>query len=221
MAGIKRMIHNGGMNSAAGRLYFPPMSQQSHQPRKSVIGSALKSTLHGATNVGRSLMGLHNRHFARKEPGTGAGIEQQDLAKLAESPNIPAAVTCIDYCPDRCEFQDVEDVSAFIKQHRPEWSHVRWINVDGLGDPGAIRAFAEKYDLHPLAVEDVMHVPQRPKVETYPSHGEVHGRIFIISRMLKMLGTGAESASAGRASLPFSGAQNGADISGTARRRHF
>ena len=35
--------------------------------------------------------------------------------------------------------------------------------MDGLGDLGVIRALAEKYHLHPLAIEDVLHVPQRPE----------------------------------------------------------
>ena len=52
---------------------------------------------------------------------------------------------------------------------------MRWINVDGLGDLGVIRALAEKYHLHPLAIEDVLHVPQRPKVQAYEEDGGVPG----------------------------------------------
>ena len=60
--------------------------------------------------------------------------------------------------------QEVADVDAFVAAHRPDWTSVRWINVDGLSDLGAVRALAVKYDLHPLAIEDVLHVSQRPKM---------------------------------------------------------
>ncbi len=121
--------------------------------------------------------------------GAPAGIEQHELKNLPSS-ETPAKITVIDYSPDRAETQEVKDIQAFITQHRPEWSQaqgIRWINVDGLTDMKVIHALAEKYELHPLAVEDLMHVPQRPKVEPYPETGQAHGRLFIIARMLRLV----------------------------------
>jgi Mg2+ and Co2+ transporter CorA len=43
---------------------------------------------------------------------------------------------------------------------------VRWINVDGL-NWSILSELAEAYNLHPLALEDMMHVPQRPKADFY------------------------------------------------------
>jgi magnesium transporter len=161
--------------------------------KRSAWGNALQTTLNGANNLSRSLVGLHNRAFRRRDVGAPAGIEPQDLPKLAPEQKELAAVTVFDYSPDRVQFEEITDLDDFIIQHRPEWSRVRWVNVDGLNDPDVIRAFAEKYDLHPLAIEDVLHTPQRPKIETYPSHGDIHGRVFIIARMLTMLdGKGRE-----------------------------
>lgn len=54
---------------------------------------------------------------------------------------------------------------------------VLWINVDGLGDEEMIRAIAAKFQLHPLATEDVLNVSQRPKVEEYPN------QTFMVVRM--------------------------------------
>jgi magnesium transporter len=138
----------------------------------------------------RTLSGLHPPRSQPRQPGAQAGIEPHELTKMAEKRKTtePAFVTCIDYCQGRAEFQEVTDLEDFIIQNRPEWSEVRWINVDGLGDPDVIRAFAEKYDLHPLAIEDVLHIPQRPKIETYPARGEIHGRVFVVTRMIRMVG---------------------------------
>jgi magnesium transporter len=81
--------------------------------------------------------------------------------------------------------QEITDLDEFVAGHRPEWSHVRWISVDGLSDMNAIHALATKYDLHSLAVEDVLHARQRPKVESYGGEeSEFLARLFIVTRML-------------------------------------
>ena len=55
---------------------------------------------------------------------------------------------------------------------------VTWINVDGLGDAAVIRQLGEMFGLHMLALEDVVNVHQRPKVEDYGDH------LFIVARMV-------------------------------------
>ncbi|MBS0210138.1 MAG: magnesium/cobalt transporter CorA [Planctomycetes bacterium] len=117
-------------------------------------------------------------------PGREPGIETHELAKLAATEK--AGITCIDYAPHDVREQHITaNVDEFLSRHRPEWTAVRWINVNGVTDPTVIRALAEKYELHPLAVEDVMHVVQRPKVEGYPSTDEQHPRLFVIARLLR------------------------------------
>jgi magnesium transporter len=93
-----------------------------------------------------------------------------------------ASVTCVDYSPDQVEFQDVLDIPGFLARHRPSWASVRWINIDGLTQLDVIHAFAEKYGLHPLAIEDVLHQLERPKVEDFPGSADQPGRLFIVAR---------------------------------------
>lgn len=47
---------------------------------------------------------------------------------------------------------------------------VNWIDIDGLADVELLRKLGEHFGLHPLALEDVLHVPQRPKVEEFEGH---------------------------------------------------
>ena len=126
------------------------------------------------------------RRFKKAEPGSPAGLEPRDLAALPSRPGT-VQITSIDYSPDRVQVEEVTDVGDFIARHRPEWSVVRWINVDGLTDLGVIRALAEKYHLHPLAIEDVLHLPQRPKVEAYEEDGTYQARLFLIARELRLI----------------------------------
>jgi magnesium transporter len=102
-------------------------------------------------------------------------------------------VTCIDYSPDQSLAEEVSDVQGFLEHHRPGWGTVRWINVDGLADLRIIQGLATKYRLHPLAVEDVLHVGQRPKVDAFLASEEHQARLFIIARMVQMEGERLQS----------------------------
>lgn len=110
--------------------------------------------------------------------------------ELLARPTVQGAtqVTCIDYSPTRHLVQEVDDLPAFLAVHRPEWSVVRWICVRGLKDMAAIHDIATKYNLHPLAIEDVLN-PQRPKVEDFPSEGDQPSRLFIVVRAVRQLRT--------------------------------
>ena len=44
---------------------------------------------------------------------------------------------------------------------------VRWLDIVGLGDIDQLRRVAEAYGLHPLALEDVVNLDQRPKAESF------------------------------------------------------
>lgn len=112
--------------------------------------------------------------------GKAAGIEYAEL--LSGPGTTSSRVRCIDYCPETYQVQEPDNIVDFLARHRPEWSKVRWIHVEGLEDRAVLRAFAEKYQLHPLAVEDLLDGHQRPKVEDYPGTGDFPGRLFIVAR---------------------------------------
>jgi len=125
------------------------------------------------------------RRFKKAKPGSAAGLEPRDLSVLPSTPGA-ARITCIDYSPDNVQVEEVRSLADFIGSHRPDWSFVRWINVDGLKDLSVVQALAEKYHLHPLAIEDVLHVPQRPKVQAYEGDGSLQARLFVIVREMKL-----------------------------------
>jgi magnesium transporter len=59
----------------------------------------------------------------------------------------------------------------------------RWINIDGADAP-LLQQLGAHFRLHPLALEDVLTGPQRPKVERYADH------FFMILRMLRCTNPG-------------------------------
>ena len=57
---------------------------------------------------------------------------------------------------------------------------VSWVDVLGLGSEDILRRLGKVFDLHPLVLEDIVNVPQRPKVEDYEDH------LVIITQMIML-----------------------------------
>jgi len=136
------------------------------------------------------LPSLKSFRLPRLRAGKAGGAAGMEVEQLQEMPGSPQRVyvSCIDYCPEQVQAVDLLDVADFLEHHRPPWSQVRWINVDGLGDMRTIQALAAKYELHPLAVEDLLHPGTRPKVEGYPGATDAVKRLFIVARMIFLVG---------------------------------
>lgn len=123
---------------------------------------------------------------ARGIPGAAPGIEHEEIADLPRGAG-QVQIRCIDYCPEQVSVQEIHDLEEFLARHRPEWTAVRWISVDGLSDTRAIQVLATKYDLHPLAIEDMLQKTQRPKVEAYGGEGsEFMARLFIVAHAVQL-----------------------------------
>ncbi|MGZ8219970.1 magnesium/cobalt transporter CorA [Methylomagnum sp.] len=119
-------------------------------------------------------------------PGTAPGIEAAEPPAGLDATATPVSIACVDYCPERVERQEITDLAAFLTDHRPAWSKVRWINISCSGRADVINMFAQKYQLHPLAVEDVLHGAHRPKIEDYPAMEGAPGRLFIVARLVHL-----------------------------------
>lgn len=60
------------------------------------------------------------------------------------------------------EFYDLSDCLSFVKPNM-----VKWINVEGLHRTELVEEICRIYNIHPLTMEDIVHVDQRPKFEDY------------------------------------------------------
>lgn len=97
-------------------------------------------------------------------PGTRPGT----LAAHAEADAVPVRIRAIAYTADGCEERELsrEQLSSVEVPGRG----VLWLDVWGLSDPGVVQAIGDRFGFHPLALEDVLNIPQRPKVERYGDH---------------------------------------------------
>ncbi|MGF1582549.1 MAG: magnesium/cobalt transporter CorA [Gemmataceae bacterium] len=72
------------------------------------------------------------------------------------------------FTPAELREEDIGDVDAI--QIDTNLDAISWIDVQGFGDPEVVRKIGTRFSLHPLVLEDIVNVPQRPKVESYGDH---------------------------------------------------
>ena len=89
---------------------------------------------------------------------------------------VPKGMHVIHYGPDFLEEAEVATAEDLARLR--DGKGVVWVNVDGLGDADLLAKLGELFDLHPLALEDVSSVHQRPKVDEYPDS------LYVVVRML-------------------------------------
>lgn len=102
--------------------------------------------------------------FHKRHPPTGSRPGTLVIADEAQCP----VIRVIAYDPGRVTEltpESIEQIPALIGHH-----HVTWVDVQGLGDEPLLRRIGELFDIHALALEDAVNVPQRPKSEAYEQH---------------------------------------------------
>ncbi len=112
--------------------------------------------------------------FKKNHPKIGA--RPGTLAIPAGSP--PPRIQVVQYDPSGVDCTEVTDIAQLARFKDSE--RVTWVDVQGLGDETTLRAIAETFHLHPLALEDAVNVPQRAKTEPYEQHQLVIARAPMI-----------------------------------------
>ena len=129
--------------------------------------------------------------FAVLDPAA-PGIEEEDNyldyhydrqgstpGTLTIEDNAPAPeLVLIDYAEDNAlqiDLPHLQDCLPYL-----DTESVAWLDVRGLGSEPVMRDLGHIFKLHPLVLEDVVNVPQRPKVEQFQDH------LLIIMRMVML-----------------------------------
>ena len=109
-------------------------------------------------------------NYAHNLPGSMPGtIAIADSAK-------PPEITLIDY--NRQHYRYATNLTPEECTAHLTTGSVSWVDVGGLGDRLTLEKLAQVFHLHPLLVENIVNVPQRPKLEDYQN------RLVIIAQMV-------------------------------------
>src|SRR4051794_28730440 len=105
-------------------------------------------------------------------PGESPGTLRLEKEVVRRKP----VISLVEFDRVNLEERVIEDVGELLSHLDNQ--RVTWINIDGLGDIGVLRSLGSQFNLHPLALEDVLDTFQRPKVEQYDNY------LFLVAHML-------------------------------------
>ncbi len=109
-------------------------------------------------------------NYSHNKPGSIPGtISIADGAK-------PPEIVLTDYDRDCYRYATnltPEECSTYL-----DTELVSWVDVGGLGDRATLEKLAQVFELHPLLLESIVNVPQRPKLEDYQD------QLVIITQMV-------------------------------------
>jgi magnesium transporter len=142
------------------RRSHPTLRQRAHNLKAQVRSSGFRTRLNGSSR------GIDYSHPA---PGSLPGT----LVVLEET---PPEMTLLDY--NAADYLELEVGSPQEITEYLDTESVSWIDVKGLGHEATLQGLGDVFELHPLVLEDVVNVPQRPKVEEYDN------QLVLISRMV-------------------------------------
>ncbi|MCB0768880.1 MAG: magnesium/cobalt transporter CorA [Flavobacteriales bacterium] len=81
------------------------------------------------------------------------------------------------YDPVSFTEETLTDLDLYVDQ--PEGAR-RWLDMDGLDTERILHQIGQRFDLHPLLLEDVLNTDHRPKVEEYQE------TLFVVAKMLRL-----------------------------------
>jgi magnesium transporter len=119
------------------------------------------------------------RRMARK-----VGMPPGSLVYTEEKGQLPATITITRYNDKNIVERQVEAFAECPLADDP--GEVTWINVTGVSRVIDLERVGECYKIHPLVLEDILEVGQRPKVEDYDDY------LFIVLNSVRPAAGGEE-----------------------------
>jgi magnesium transporter len=92
-----------------------------------------------------------------------------------EANAVPTEIVLIDYNSDN--LVRLSNLTPEICGTYLDTESVSWVDVSGLGSQETFQQLGDVFKLHPLVLEDIVNVPQRPKIEDYQD------QILVITQM--------------------------------------
>src|ERR1700748_599830 len=89
--------------------------------------------------------------------------------------SVKPVVSLFEYDAHSFQERTIETIGQLLPYLDSE--KITWINIDGLGDVEFFDQLALHFRIHPLALEDMLNLGQRPKVDEYDR------QIFIVLNM--------------------------------------
>ncbi len=93
------------------------------------------------------------------------GLPPGSLVHIGDKKRDTTLVSLIEYSEDSFEQRELK--LKDLSQLNLKKDTIKWINVEGLHEVDFLAKIGEVFNLHPLALEDILNTDQRPKMEVY------------------------------------------------------
>ncbi len=101
----------------------------------------------------------------KKRKQENIGAPPGELYYTGEETNSAIRLTLMQY--NESEFHETEHFNITECCNHIKPGFIKWINVDGIHNLELIEAIGKKFSIHPLTLEDIVHLESRPKFEEY------------------------------------------------------
>ncbi|OAQ97903.1 hypothetical protein LLEC1_04569, partial [Akanthomyces lecanii] len=131
------------------------------------------------------------------EPGYDPKLPDGGHASVPQL-SAPCEITVVDFSLDRMEQWHFgnDGFIEFLQEPKEDWAKCRWININGLSWD-VIQAVGSTKGLHKLAIEDIMNLRNRTKVDWYPNHAFI---IMTLQKLVHVVDSDADSVSSASSS---------------------
>ncbi len=109
-----------------------------------------------------------------------AGMPPGTLVYTGEPQDAAVKITITHYDEDTITAQEFEAFTECLPPVSPEG--VTWIDVSGIHQVKNLENLGKCFNLHPLVLEDILDVEQRPKIEDYDDY------LFIVLKAIRPFG---------------------------------
>ncbi len=105
---------------------------------------------------------------SRKRRSQKAGLPPGSLIYTGDQAEAQTRITIVDYDEQQAKTREITSwAECPVIKDKPG---VTWIDVGGIAHVGNLERLGECFKLHPLVLEDILTVDQRPKVEDYDDY---------------------------------------------------
>jgi len=111
-----------------------------------------------------------NRHRKKR-------MVQDRVVANGAKPQTESRITLMDYDAQQYKEKVLDDIQEAFPFK--DTSSVTWINIDGVHRTDIVESVGKHFNLHPLVLEDIVIVGQRPKTEDFEDH------LFVLVKMLR------------------------------------
>jgi magnesium transporter len=116
-----------------------------------------------------------------------AGESPGTLVYNGEHKTEKIELTLIEYTRDFCDRKQLRKIEECFNKKDKETT--KWVNIEGLHDISIIEKVGKEFKLHPLMLEDILNISQRPKMDDYEDYILVTLKMVYYNQAIKEIVT--------------------------------